>query len=110
MPSVQKKESGATSSGLDSPAGTKVAIVTGASRGIGHGIAERLLDKGYSVVANSRNITRANTLQPGERLKLIDGDIGTHNVADGPAPARRAFAGQRHQAQWRMCDILPGGP
>jgi hypothetical protein len=29
MQSVQKKESRATSSGLDSPAGTKVAIVTG---------------------------------------------------------------------------------
>ena len=59
----------ATSSGLDSPVRAKVAIVTGASRGIGRGIAERLLDTGYGVVANSRNITTAKTL-----LKLVDGD------------------------------------
>jgi NAD(P)-dependent dehydrogenase (short-subunit alcohol dehydrogenase family) len=77
----QTIEGRATSSGLDSPVRTKVAIVTGASRGIGRGIAERLLETGYCVVANSRNITRANTLQPGDRLELIDGDIGGHNVA-----------------------------
>jgi NAD(P)-dependent dehydrogenase (short-subunit alcohol dehydrogenase family) len=60
---------------------TKVAIVTGASRGVGRGIAERLLETGYCVVANSRNITLAKTLQPGDRLKLVDGDIRSHNVA-----------------------------
>src|SRR6516225_1962727 len=77
----QTMEGRATSSGPDSPVRAKVAIVTGASRGIGRGIAERLLDTGYCVVANSRNITRANTLQPGDRLKLVDGDIGSHNIA-----------------------------
>jgi len=66
---------------VDSRAASKVAIVTGASRGIGHGIAERLLETGYCVVANSRNITLARTLQPGDRLKLVDGDIGRQNVA-----------------------------
>src|SRR5260370_21432581 len=81
MPSVQKKESRATSAGLDSAAGTKVGIVTGASRGIGHGIAKRLLEKGYCVVANSRNITLAETWRPGDQLKLIDGDIGSPDVA-----------------------------
>jgi NAD(P)-dependent dehydrogenase (short-subunit alcohol dehydrogenase family) len=77
----QTMEDRATSSGPDSSVRAKVAIVTGASRGIGRGIAERLLETGYCVVANSRNITRANTLQPGERLKLVDGDIGSDNVA-----------------------------
>jgi NAD(P)-dependent dehydrogenase (short-subunit alcohol dehydrogenase family) len=81
MASVQTIESRTTSSGLDSPFRAKVAIVTGASRGIGRGIAERLVDTGYCVVANSRNITLAKTLQPGDRLKLIDGDIKGHNVA-----------------------------
>src|ERR1700738_3915323 len=81
MPLGQQMEGRATSSGLDSPVRTKVAIVTGASRGIGRGIAERLLETGYRVVANSRNITSAKTLQPGNRLKLIDGDIASHNVA-----------------------------
>ena len=81
MPLGQQMEGRATSSGLDSPVRTKVAIVTGASRGIGRGIAERLLETGYCVVANSRNITSAKTLQPGDRLKLVDGDIASHNVA-----------------------------
>jgi NAD(P)-dependent dehydrogenase (short-subunit alcohol dehydrogenase family) len=81
MPLGQKMEDRATSSGLDSHIRVKVAIVTGASRGIGLGIAERLLERGYCVVANSRNITSAKTLQPGERLELVDGDIGNPNVA-----------------------------
>jgi len=77
----QTMEGRATSSDLNSPVRTRVAIVTGASRGIGRGIAERLLETGYHVVANSRNITRAKMLQPGDRLKLVDGDIGSHNAA-----------------------------
>jgi 3-oxoacyl-[acyl-carrier protein] reductase len=81
MVTVQTIEGLAASSGLNSPARAKVAIVTGASRGIGRGIAERLIETGYCVVANSRNITLAKTLQRGDRLKLVDGDIGSHNVA-----------------------------
>jgi NAD(P)-dependent dehydrogenase (short-subunit alcohol dehydrogenase family) len=81
MASRQTMEGRATSSGQGSPVKEKVAIVTGASRGIGRGIAERLLNTGYCVVANSRNITLARTLQPADRLKLVDGDIGSHNVA-----------------------------
>src|SRR6202021_4106141 len=81
MPLGQQMDGRATSSGLDSPVRTKVAIVTGASTGIGRGIAERLLETGYCVVANSRNITSAKTLQPGDRLKLVDGDIASHNEA-----------------------------
>ena len=77
----QPMEGRVSSSELDSPVRTRVAIVTGASRGIGRGIAERLLETGYHVVANSRNITRTQILQPGDRLKLVDGDIGSHNVA-----------------------------
>jgi NAD(P)-dependent dehydrogenase (short-subunit alcohol dehydrogenase family) len=81
MDSVQTMEGRPTSSGRDSPVKTKVAIVTGASRGIGRGIAERLIETGYCVVANSRNITSAKTLPPGDRVKLVDGDIGSHTVA-----------------------------
>src|SRR5258705_7724652 len=81
VPLGQQMEGSASSSGLDSPVRTKVAIVTGASRGIGRGIAGRLLETGYCVVANSRNITSAKTLQPGNRLKLVDGDIGIRETA-----------------------------
>jgi len=80
MPLGQQMEGRATSSGLDSPVRTKVAIVTGASRGIGRGITERLLETGYCVVANWRNITSAKTLLPRDRLKLVDGDIASHNI------------------------------
>ncbi len=38
----------------------KAAIATGASQGIGAGLVEAFLKRGYSVVANSRNITKAN--------------------------------------------------
>ena len=52
MPLGQQMDGRATSSGLDSPVRTKVAIVTGASTGIGRGIAERLLETGYCIIDN----------------------------------------------------------
>jgi NAD(P)-dependent dehydrogenase (short-subunit alcohol dehydrogenase family) len=59
----------------------KVAIVTGASSGIGLEMAKRLFEKGYRVVANSRNITSAMTLHGTADLKLVDGDIGIEETA-----------------------------
>jgi NAD(P)-dependent dehydrogenase (short-subunit alcohol dehydrogenase family) len=59
----------------------KTAIVTGASSGIGLGIARTLLERGYQVVANSRNITKSKTLASSENLLLVDGDIGTKEIA-----------------------------
>lgn len=37
----------------------RTVIVTGASQGIGAGIAQAFLDRGYRVVANSRHITKS---------------------------------------------------
>ena len=37
----------------------KTAIVTGASQGIGAGIVKRLVERGFNVVGNSRNVTRS---------------------------------------------------
>ena len=54
----------------------KTAIVTGASRGIGAGLVEAFLELGYNVVANSRNITKANPFAAGANVALVDGDIG----------------------------------
>src|SRR5258706_13640009 len=59
----------------------KVAIVTGASSGIGLEMVKRLIEKGYRVVANSRNITSAMTLHGTADLKLVDGDIGLEETA-----------------------------
>ena len=60
---------------------TKVAVVTGASRGIGLALAKRLIANGYRVVANSRNIGSAMTLQNTADLKLVDGDIALQETA-----------------------------
>jgi len=59
----------------------KTAIVTGASQGIGAGAAQSLLDRGYNVVANSRNITKANPFAAAANVALVDGDIGDPRTA-----------------------------
>src|ERR1700752_3172849 len=59
----------------------KTAIVTGASRGIGAGLVEAFLKRGYNVVANSRNITKANPFVAGASVALVDGDIGDPRTA-----------------------------
>lgn len=56
----------------------KVAVITGASQGIGAGLVRGFLDRGYRVVANSRNIkpdTSADVL-------AVAGDITEPGVAD----------------------------
>jgi NAD(P)-dependent dehydrogenase (short-subunit alcohol dehydrogenase family) len=50
-------------------------IVTGGSQGIGAAVVQAFLDRGYSVVANSRKITQAG-LKSSPNLALVDGDIG----------------------------------
>ncbi len=59
----------------------KTAIVTGASQGIGAGLVEAFLKHGYSVVANSRKISKTNPFLPSENLALVDGDIGEPKTA-----------------------------
>ena len=59
----------------------KTAIVTGASQGIGAGLVEAFLERGYNVVANSRHITKANRFAEAARVALIDGDIGHQTTA-----------------------------
>ena len=60
---------------------TPVAIVTGASSGIGLGITRALLERGYDVVANSRTISKSQELKPSADLVLVDGDIGRKDTA-----------------------------
>src|SRR5260370_4656225 len=55
---------------------TKAAIVTGASQGIGAALVKTFLERGYSVVANSRNITKSGAFVPSDNLALVDGNIG----------------------------------
>src|SRR5271155_3005980 len=58
-----------------------VAIVTGASSGIGLGITQALLDHGYRVVGTSRSITKSKELKFSSDLVLIDGDAGKKQTA-----------------------------
>jgi NAD(P)-dependent dehydrogenase (short-subunit alcohol dehydrogenase family) len=55
-------------------------IVTGASQGIGAAVTKAFIDRGYNVVANSRDITNS-AFAPGERLALVDGNIGQASTA-----------------------------
>ena len=63
----------------------KTAIVTGGSQGIGAGLVKAFLERGYSVVANSRNITTSGAFQASDNLALVDG-----NIADAATATRIA--------------------
>jgi NAD(P)-dependent dehydrogenase (short-subunit alcohol dehydrogenase family) len=53
----------------------KTIIVTGASQGIGAGVVQSFLDRGYNVVANSRNISKSEAFKASDKLALVDGNI-----------------------------------
>jgi len=59
----------------------KTIIVTGASQGIGAGVVQAFLNRGYNVVANSRSITKSAAFPESAHLALVDGNIGDHAVA-----------------------------
>ncbi len=63
---------------------SKVALVTGASSGIGLQMTKALLERGYAVVAMSRHVSACDALQASDQLALFDGDVAE------PATAKRA--------------------
>jgi NAD(P)-dependent dehydrogenase (short-subunit alcohol dehydrogenase family) len=58
----------------------KTMIVTGAAKGIGAGVGNAFIERGYNAVANSLNIT-ASTFAATERVAVIGGDIGDPSTA-----------------------------
>ncbi|WP_308910827.1 SDR family NAD(P)-dependent oxidoreductase [Pseudokordiimonas caeni] len=60
---------------------SKVAIVTGASQGIGAALVKAYRAKGYRVVANSRSIT-ADTFAGDAGVVTVDGSIGERGTAE----------------------------
>jgi NAD(P)-dependent dehydrogenase (short-subunit alcohol dehydrogenase family) len=62
-------------------ASKKTVIVTGASQGIGAAVVHAFLDRGYNVVATSRNVSKAG-FAPSPTLALVDGDIGQAATAE----------------------------
>ena len=59
----------------------KTVIVTGASQGIGAGIVQAFLARGYDVVGTARSATKSKELSASDHLALIDGDIGQFETA-----------------------------
>ncbi len=62
----------------------KVAIVTGASSGIGLALARAFIDRGYGVIGNARTLTRlkkaSEALGSPERFVPVEGDIGRPEI------------------------------
>jgi NAD(P)-dependent dehydrogenase (short-subunit alcohol dehydrogenase family) len=54
----------------------KTAIVTGASQGIGAGIVNAFVERGFNVVASSRTVTQSREVVASGQVALVDGDIG----------------------------------
>jgi NAD(P)-dependent dehydrogenase (short-subunit alcohol dehydrogenase family) len=62
----------------------RVAIVTGAARGLGRAAAERLRERGASVAVNVRDRERAESLarEIGENVLAVPGDIAADGVPE----------------------------
>ncbi|HEX3067261.1 MAG TPA: glucose 1-dehydrogenase [Thermoanaerobaculia bacterium] len=62
----------------------RVAIVTGAARGLGRAAAERLYERGAAVAVNVRDRARAESLAQslGERALAVPGDIAAAGVPE----------------------------
>lgn len=81
----------------------RIALITGATSGIGEGCAKRFADGGYDVIITGRNKEKLDTLTAALRAK------GSHvlplafDVRDREA-ARRAVEGM--PAEWQTIDVL----
>ena len=76
----------------------KTAIVTGASQGIGAGIVNAFLKRGFNVVAGSRKMTQSSEVAASGNVALVDGDIGD------PATAARIV--ETALSRFQSIDIL----
>src|SRR5436190_7751964 len=76
----------------------KTAIVTGASQGIGAGIVKAFVERGWSVVANSRKVTQSTEVVASNHVALVDGHIGE------PATAARVV--EAALSRFRSIDVL----
>ena len=60
----------------------KTIIITGASQGIGAGLANSFIERSYNVVATSRQVSRSMQIDASDRLARVDGDIADPETAD----------------------------
>jgi NAD(P)-dependent dehydrogenase (short-subunit alcohol dehydrogenase family) len=76
----------------------KTAIVTGASQGIGAGIVNGFVERGFNVVASSRKLTQSTEVAASNQVALVEGDIGE------PATASRII--ETALARFQSIDVL----
>jgi NAD(P)-dependent dehydrogenase (short-subunit alcohol dehydrogenase family) len=76
----------------------KTAIVTGASQGIGAGVVNGFVERGYNVVANSRKVTLSTEVAASNQVALVDGHIGE--------PATAAKVVQTALSRFQSIDVL----
>jgi NAD(P)-dependent dehydrogenase (short-subunit alcohol dehydrogenase family) len=76
----------------------KTAIVTGASQGIGAGIAKALVERGFNVVANSLKVSQSTEVAASDHVALVEGDIGD------PATAARIV--ETALSRFQSIDVL----
>ncbi len=76
----------------------KVALVTGASQGIGAGIVKAFVERGFNVVASSRKVSASVEVAASDHVALVDGDIGQ------PATAARVV--EAALTRFRSIDVL----
>jgi NAD(P)-dependent dehydrogenase (short-subunit alcohol dehydrogenase family) len=74
--------------------GTRVALVTGASSGIGLRIAATLVERGYRVVAASRTASRHAAVADAAKFIAVDGDVGDEGTAARAVEAARTNFGR----------------
>jgi NAD(P)-dependent dehydrogenase (short-subunit alcohol dehydrogenase family) len=77
----------------------KTAIVTGGSQGIGAGVVKAFLDRGYNVVANSRNITKSRAFEASDKLGQCPRDECS-SIAEVSWPARCNAPGDLEAWRW----------
>src|SRR2546423_1018432 len=59
----------------------QTAIVTGASQGIGAGRVKAFVERGFNVVANSRNVSQSKEAAASDHVALVDGHTGNPTTA-----------------------------
>jgi NAD(P)-dependent dehydrogenase (short-subunit alcohol dehydrogenase family) len=76
----------------------KTAIVTGASQGIGAGVVKGFVERGWSVIANSRKVTQSTEVTASNQVALVDGHIGE--------PATAAKVVETALSRFQSIDVL----
>src|SRR5258706_2403667 len=76
----------------------KTVVVTGASQGIGAGIVNAFVERGFNVVANSRKVTQSTKVAASNYVALVDGHIGQ--------PATAATIVETALARFKSIDVL----